>query len=75
MIRMLRARWLLLPVVLFIASGCQDDANNQWGSKNGNENVREAVRDEMIRNGSDPNMADAHTKLKYDEERSGNQSK
>jgi len=55
--------------------GCKDDPDNKWGSKFGRENYRESVRDEMIRNGTDPGMAEANTKLKYEEERARNQTK
>src|SRR5688572_22348297 len=48
--------------------------SNDWGSQYGNENVRNAIRDEMITNGTAPEVADAYTKLQYERERSAGSS-
>lgn len=63
---------VIIVLVVVVSFFQRDDPNNKWGSKYGNENVRQAIRDEMIRNGTDPLMAETYTKMKYEEERQKN---
>jgi hypothetical protein len=59
----------LASIMIFLTAGCKERSNDTWGSEYGNEVVREAIRDEMIRNGSDPLAAEIYTKDKYEAEK------
>jgi hypothetical protein len=60
---------------LVVGTCSRPDPNNEWGSKFNSEGYRKSVRDEMIRRGTDPAIAEAYTKDKYDEERKKNGGK
>jgi hypothetical protein len=51
----------VIALIVLTMIGCfsqKEDPDNKWGSKYGNENIRKTIRDEMIKGGTDPTIAE-----------------
>jgi hypothetical protein len=62
----------VIALIVLTMIGCfsqKEDPDNKWGSKYGNENIRKTIRDEMIKGGTDPTIAEIYTKQQYEQER------